>query len=207
MKEPSKAKRPEERLAYPRDEARFPWLSALLAAYHVIDSGTALELAEEEGRRGARVACRRGCSACCFVPTVPLSPLEVRGLCWYVTEKLAGVTRQTVRSQLRHHRDLAQCPFLAGTDCSVYTLRPHACRLLYVFGRPCGPDEEIERTRPRDIWTHSLNVARRAAFLVLPYYGIEGGREKAEAFEEGLILDISTPMHQLPWEELYDRLG
>jgi hypothetical protein len=195
------------RLSYPEDEARFDWLSVLLDAYHVIDAGTALELRDEERRRGAGVACHRGCDNCCLRTVVPLNPLEVQGICWYASEKLAGAVRQAVQEQLRSHRQTPRCPFLVDSVCAVYALRPHACRLLHVFGRPCGPEEEVELTRPGDVWTHSSEVARLAATLVLPHFGVSGRREMEDAFEAGLLFDISRPLHEFPWEQLLDRAG
>ena len=194
------------RPSYPADEARFPWLAILLDAYHAIDAGTASELRDEERKRGARVACRRGCAACCLRPVVPLNPLEVQGICWYASEKLKGVARAAVIEQLRLHRQTAQCPFLVDSACAVYAVRPNACRILYVFGRPCGPEEEVELTRPGDIWTHSAEVAWLAATILLPHFGISGRREMEDAFEEGFLYDISSPLHEFPWEELLERM-
>ncbi|MHA2068479.1 MAG: hypothetical protein ACXABY_29300 [Candidatus Thorarchaeota archaeon] len=37
-----------QRLRYADDEAKYPWLSALLDTYHIIDAGTSIELREEE---------------------------------------------------------------------------------------------------------------------------------------------------------------
>ena len=194
------------RLPYPGDEARFPWLSILLDAYHAVDAGTALELRDEEKRRGTTVACRRGCAACCRRPVVPLNPLEVRGVCWYTSEKLEGACKGAVIEQLRRHRQTPQCPFLVDSACAVYPVRPHACRILHVFGRPCGPEDEVELTRPGDIWTHSADVAWLAATVMLPHFGVSGLREMEEAFQDGFLYDVSTPLHELPWDELLDRL-
>ena len=195
-----------ERPSYPEDEARLPWLSVLLDAYHVIDAGTVLELRDEERRRGARAACLRGCDSCCLRPVVPLNPLETQGICWYASKRLEGAVRQTVQEQLRRHRQTPRCPFLVDSACAVYAVRPHACRILHVFGRPCGPEEEVELTRPGDIWTHSAEVARLAATIMLPHFGVSGRREMGDAFEEGLLYDISVPLHEFPWEELVERM-
>ncbi len=40
-----------QRVQYPDDEARHPWLSILLDAYHVIDVGISIELKQEEEKR------------------------------------------------------------------------------------------------------------------------------------------------------------
>ena len=201
-----RAVRSATRPSYPEDEARFPWLAPLLDSYHIIDAGTMQELQSEERSRGRKVACRRGCASCCLLPVVPLNPLEVQGICWYASEKLRGAARSAVIEQLRRHRQTPRCPFLVDSECAVYAVRPHACRILHVFGRPCGPEEDVELTRPADIWTHSAEVARLAATVLLPHFGVSGRLEIEDAFEEGFLYDISVPLHELPWEELVERM-
>jgi len=41
---------------------------------------------------------------------------------------------------------------------------------------------------------------------MLPFYGITGKRKKIDAFEDGYIASISTPMHEVSWEELYHKM-
>ena len=202
----SKQLRSSQRLTYPDDEARYSWLSTLLDAYHIVDVGISIELTEEEAKRKAKVACHQGCSNCCLRPTVPITSLELMGISWFATEKLKGNVRDTVKKQLLYHRQTTQCPFLVNSVCSIYLMRPIACRIFFIFGKPCQPGERVELTRPHDIWTHSRDVARQVAMTVLPFYGITGKRKKLEAFEDGYIHDISTPMHELPWEKIYKQM-
>lgn len=198
----AKQLRSSQRVQYPDDEARHPWLSILLDAYHVIDVGVSIELEQEEEKRRVRVTCRKGCSNCCLRPNVPMTPLEELGISWFVTEKLQGDVREAIRKQLLIHRDTLQCPFLIDSLCSIYPVRPVACRIFFVFGKQCQPGEHLELTRPNDIWTHSRDLGRRVAMTVLPFYGITGKRNKIQAFEDGYIASISRPMHEYPWEKL-----
>ncbi|MBL7119717.1 MAG: YkgJ family cysteine cluster protein [Dehalococcoidia bacterium] len=206
MKKPSKqlAKqlRSSQRVQYPDDEARHPWLSILLDGYHVIDVGISIELKQEEEKHRTSVTCRKGCSNCCLRPTVPIGPLEELGISWFATEKLQGDVREAIRKQLLIHGETLQCPFLLNSLCSIYLVRPVACRMFFVFGKQCELGEHLEQTRPSDIWTHSRDLARRVAMIVLPFYGITGKRNKIQAFQDGYIGSISRPMHEYPWDKL-----
>ncbi|MDA8388932.1 MAG: hypothetical protein M0Z58_09770, partial [Nitrospiraceae bacterium] len=49
-----------ERLRFPEDEARFPWLPILLEAYSIIDAGVLRALSDLE-KDGRKPACKEGC--------------------------------------------------------------------------------------------------------------------------------------------------
>lgn len=187
-----------QRFTHLADEAKYIWLPALLDVYHIVDMGISTELQEEERKRNAKVACHPGCSNCCRRPMVPMILLEFLGISWFASEKLEGDTRSVVKEQLLHHKQTPQCPFLVESRCSIYPMRPLACREFFMFGAPCGIDEHVELTRPNDIWTHSRDIARRVAMVILPFYGINDERQKVEAFENGYIGAVSKPMHELP---------
>lgn len=206
MKELRKKLKKSQRLRYPVEEVEHVWLPILLDAYHIADVGISIELRQEEKKRNAKVACYPGCSNCCSRPTVPITPLELLGILWFVCEKLEGDVRAVVKRQLLHHRQTTQCPFLVDSLCSIYPVRPLACREFFVFGAPCQPREDVSLTRPNDMWTHSRDIGCRVAMTMLPFYGITGKRKKIEAFENGYIFSISKVMHELPWETLCDQM-
>lgn len=135
------------RLEYPDAETRLHWLSALLDTYHVIDTGTFIELEDEELKRKAKVAYREGCSSCCLQPIVPITQPELWGILWFAKEKLESSVRQAVDKHVMDHSKTVQCPFLVDEDCAIYPVRPIACRLLFVFGTPCKPDVDISVAR------------------------------------------------------------
>ena len=102
-----------DRLSFPADELVHPWLSRLLEAYHVTDTGV-LEGIRREELQGRKLACSKGCAACCRSHTdIPVYPLELVGISWYVTEKVGGSVREQLRKQLLNCRDLDGCPFLS----------------------------------------------------------------------------------------------
>ncbi len=198
-----RALKTSRRLTYPDDEARYSWLAIILTAYHIVDAGIAVELKGEETRRQAKAACHQGCSNCCTLfPDIPVSPLEILGISWFVMEQLAGDVREAVRERITGLWQIGECPFLNGSVCSIYPLRPLACRMFFVFGNPCQPEENVVRTRPSDAWWHSKQVARRAVMVMLPYYGITGKNEKAQAWSQGYIYSISSAIYELSWPQL-----
>lgn len=85
---------------------------------------------------GAAVACRAGCAFCCSVQVEVTAPealqmaQQVRQ--WPDLEQAALVLR--LQHQSSHHRGAAApaprlpCAFLADHRCSIYALRPSACR-------------------------------------------------------------------------------
>lgn len=184
------------------DEDKYPWLSILLDTYHIFDAGLAIERREEEKRRGQAVACNAGCSCCCLRPTAPVNELEILGIGWFVIDKMESGNKTAVQERLLNHRHTAECPFLLNSRCSIYAVRPLACRILHIFGTPCKPDEVPIETRPADIWIPSRAVGRNAAMTMLAYYGLTSKQDKIRAFNEGFLPANSQPMCNLPWEEL-----
>jgi len=199
-KKTSKLLRNTDRPRYPEDEAANPWLGALLNAYQVQTTGIAIELEEEKKKRRNKLACGRGCSACCQRPTVPVTEPEVGGIVWYVSAKQPKELLAAVKTQVLNRHKSLMCPFCVEEVCSIYPVRPMACRILHVFGEPCRTDEEILSTRPRDVWHHSRDLGRRIAFALLPLYGITGKQNMDEAFDAGFINDNTRSMLELPWE-------
>jgi len=174
----------------------------LLDAYHLTDTGIAFELVEEEKRRKSTPGCHDGCCNCCVKADVPISPLEKLGMRWFAVEKLNGEARGVLEAQLREHRNIPLCPFLVKSRCAIYPVRPLGCRIFYVFGKPCESPENNGFTRRPDIWTHSRDLARRVAMLMLAYYSIESESDKTFAFEIGYLTSLMTPLRSEKWEEV-----
>jgi Fe-S-cluster containining protein len=138
------------------------------------------------------VACKAGCDHCCHQP-VGLTPPEALAIAAHLRqtrslEELAAVRSRLAQRELET-RELSSaqrfspdqpCPFLARGQCSIYEVRPLACR-----GMNSLDAEECE-TRLRD-------PAARAAFLE---HG-SGGRSFMEpirafhAISAGLQLSLS----------------
>ena len=89
---------------------------------------------------GHRVACRSGCTYCCMVPVAASAP-EVLAIAtfvreWFDEERQAALDRRVEANiSATEGMDMSQrdrvrldCPFLEAGKCTVYEVRPIACR-------------------------------------------------------------------------------
>jgi uncharacterized protein len=196
----------QRRLSFPSDEKKHPWLPLLLDAFSIIDKGIneAVRAGFKEGRK---LACRRGCSNCCKThQTIPVYPLELVGLSWYVAEKVAGHEREIIKTQLRHYKEKDPCPFLVNGACSVHPMRPVACRQFNVFDTPCREGEDPFYTRRGDVLSPIRKYTDRAFFIMLPFYGIAGEKERWKIIESGAVHQVVKLLQTCNWKTLSDKM-
>jgi Fe-S-cluster containining protein len=195
------------RLHFPEDEARLPWLPMLLHAYAVIDNGVAATIKGEKKKRKVRLACAKGCSACCRThKDIPVYPLELVGLYWFVVEKFLQPARATLKRQLLDYEKGLPCPFLISGICSVHLLRPIACRQFNVFSKPCSEGEDPFYTRRSDVLIPVENYTNQAFSIMLPFYGITDEIAKARAIKNRLIHTQARILQECSWKELARRM-
>jgi Predicted Fe-S-cluster oxidoreductase len=202
-----KQKRLEEALKTPRDkyitEGKYPWLPALLDAYNIIDKGDEIELESITESNGRKIACSKGCSACCLNPTVPINQVELQGLSWYVSEVMDQEIYDRISPQLLNHDQTTTCCFLLDGVCTVYPVRPIACRTFHVFDKPCEEYEDVSKTRPEDIaHSHKQYLAWLVAQKLMPHLGAKGNKEKL--FDEGFMVKNTRDLHTFGWEMFKD---
>lgn len=201
-------RRSPHRTRFPAEKARLPWLPMLLDAYAIIDCGVGEAVRAEEARRGAKLACAKGCANCCRAHTdIPVYPLELVGIYWYAAEKLAGRARKTLRRQLVKHRGAPPCPFLVGDECVIHPLRPFACRQFNVFGSPCAEGEDPFFTRRGDVLVPLEDYTNRAFSVVLPFYGVTGEAQKLHVIKNRLIHTQAENLQGMEWKNLIKALG
>lgn len=83
-------------------------------------------IADEAGQVAAPfVACRRSCSACCRM-NVSVTVLDAEQLAAVSGRRMAVVPRPIKHDEAKFSG--TPCPFLANDECSVYAVRPFACR-------------------------------------------------------------------------------
>ncbi len=200
-----------ERLRFPEDEARLPWLPILLEAYSVIDAGVLHAAGDFGKRQNKKLACKKGCGHCCRTHTdIPFYPLELTGIYWFCMEKMDSAPREELKEKLRSRYGARRvpeqeedCVFLQGGSCSIHQVRPVACRQFNVFGKPCGPGEDAYFKRRGDVLTPIREYTDRAFFIMMPFYGIHDEAQKEKAVREGFFL--RTQAMNLPrqnWAEL-----
>jgi Fe-S-cluster containining protein len=197
-----KIKRP----SFPEDEKLQPWLSILLDAYDIVDRGVA-QAVEAGQKRGRTLACRRGCSYCCRTHRdVPVYPLELVGISWYVTEKITGPERGMLMEQLKNYSSDGTCPFLLNDYCLIHPLRPIACRQFNVFGKPCIEGEDPYYTRREDVMPPVKKHVDQAFFVMLPFYGVEKESERIKIIEKGEMHRMVRVLQSCNWKSLAGKI-
>jgi len=193
------------RLHFPEDEKRIPWLSRLLDAFAVVDTGVAIALRDAEKKEKKKPACSKGCDVCCRQKDIPLYPHELVGIYWFVSEKLSLPERDVVKRQLSDHSSGLPCPFLVDGTCSVHPVRPIACRQYNVFTTPCAPGEDPYYTRRTDVLVPITDYTDRAFAAVLPFYQLEKELDTARAVK--LIRGQIMNLQEYDWKKLVVVIG
>jgi Fe-S-cluster containining protein len=191
-------------LRFPADEAKHPWLPVLLRMHALVDAGIATAVRNEERKRGVRRACRSGCDVCCRTQSdIPVFQIELTGISWYSAEKLEGGKRAAVRAGLaRHVAGAQECPFLVERACAVHPVRPIACRLFTVFGRPCAEGEDPYHTRRADMLAPPPGLLARAYREMLPYHGVTDPKDQEMWLERGLVKTLAVNFPTCDWRSL-----
>ncbi len=188
----------KSRTDMPEHESKEFWLPHVLDAFAILN-GAIDYLIDCEKEEKRELGCGAGCSACCF-QEVPISPLEAIALCYGAKEYLQGEEKIKVQAQLKEQNgnkdwNNGQCPFLVEDKCSIYPLRPMACRSLLVFNEPCKKRtfEEIKGTNLslyipiRENCRVPHFIATHLAFTHLSKVCWELGM-----IEQGVVLDFNT---------------
>jgi uncharacterized protein len=181
------------RLHFPDDERRLPWLSLLLDAYAIADTGVAVAVRNREKKQKNMLACGKGCGNCCVHQSdLPLYPHEIVGIYWYVSEKITGPVRDLLRDRLAKGADAQGCPFLIDSSCAIHPMRPVGCRQFNVFATPCAPGEDPYYTRREDVLQPDTDYLDRVFTAVLPFYNLkrEGDPSIAIRTIRGQIMNL-----------------
>ncbi len=126
------------------------------------------------------IACSEGCSDCCKM-NVSISVIEA--------ERLSAISRKPmakVKHPERHPDDKfsgISCPFLVENMCSVYEVRPYACRAHYSFDTNaywCHP----ERAHTGEMSLLLMGGARQAYDFVVINSSLRGFADIRDFFPE-----------------------
>ncbi len=182
------------------------WLAVLRDIQRIIDAAVEEGIAAA-GRAGRRLACARGCAACCRTHTdVPVYPLELMGIYWFTVERLEEPLRGRLERQLAQWRQLDACPFLVDEACAIHAVRPMACRLFNVFDTPCAAGEDAWHTRPADVLPPPQTARRKALLRLLAQQGTLDASQRKAAVDSGAVHALARNLRQLPWENLARRM-
>lgn len=187
------------RLKY-SSESKYNWLPDSLDAYQIVDAGVAVELDSQVRKTQRKIACKKGCYACCLNPTVPINRLELMVISWYMSEVTDDNIYDRVSRQLKCHKESTTCPFLLDKICSIYPVRPIACRMFYIYEEPCAEYEHVDETRPDDILhTNNIDVAWMVSQKLMPHLGITDKKLQREMFMDGYMFKNTRQMHTFDW--------
>ena len=189
------------RLHFPDDERRLAWLSLLLDAYAIADTGVAVAVRNVEKREKKALACGKGCGNCCVhQKDLPLYPHEIVGIYWYVSEKITGHARDLLRDRLAKGAAAQGCPFLIDNSCAIHPMRPVGCRQFNVFTTPCAPGEDPYYTRREDVLQPDPDYLDRVFAAVLPFYNLKRDGDLAGAIRT--IRDQIMNLLSFDWSKL-----
>lgn len=198
--------RKPQRVKFTEDENKFPWLPVLLDAYAVIDKGVSVAI-EREHKIGRELACAKGCSSCCSThQDIPVYPLELMGMSWYVIEKLQSPLREQLKTQLENFETLLSCPFLLAGACSIHPMRPIACRQFNVLDKACAEGEDAFHTRREDVMKPIEHFTDEAFDVMLPFYGIKKKAERRKAIKKGALHALAKVMRDCSWQTLPEKM-
>lgn len=171
-----------------------------------MDAGVSKDI-EKEKKKGRILACKRGCSHCCETHRdIPIYPIEIVGIYWFVSEKVNKSIRDKIRKSLTKHNSGDPCPFLIDFVCSIYPLRPLACRQFNVFGNACKMGEDAYYTRKNDVLEPSDNYLGKALYETTPFYGVFSEEERVDFINSGKLNSLVRVLQNYPWIELARRL-
>ena len=194
---------PPGRRNFPEDEARLTWLSMLLDAYFECDKSVFQSIEQEISKKGRTLACTRGCSSCCKTHvTIPVYPLELLGLYWFILEKTKETHQEMIIRQLMDFEPGKGCPFMVEGVCGVHPMRPMACRFFNVFNTPCKEGEDPYYTRRQDVMTPDEKQKTKALSLMLPHHGITSRPERREAMRTGYINKFVKNLQNINWPKV-----
>lgn len=176
---------------------------ALTAALHTVHDAAATNRAATARRRHLPLACVQGCSACCAQPVLVFRPEALRIARWLLAPAQAAVKQQFLdayagwkaqvgdtpaelgahlaadrqdaynQAFFAHWRRAIPCAFNHAGLCSIYPVRPLACRDAHAIGTAEHCTGHSENQTPglqsdeHDAWMQRARAALRAAHNAL----------------------------------------
>ena len=147
----------------PKLEQSAPALWQVLKACVFLDKALKSELAVLFHASARAPVCGAGCGACCCQP-IPLSLAEAVAIRKFL--RLTALPPPTPDPK----GDPNHCPFMENGHCTIYPIRPFACRRFMVFNHCCAPGEDPTVTRPEDVLRPSRKILFETLCLTLPVY-------------------------------------
>ena len=127
---------------------RYPHQNRYIALLHLLTDSVSSLTRKRMEDESKPAACEKGCDACCYFAVITVSRSELDEIRHYLNAKQdeeVGVIlkRQWSDWETEKSSAIQPCPFLLQEQgrCSVYPVRPMACRLL-LSSRKCSREDE-----------------------------------------------------------------
>lgn len=137
-------------------------------------------------------ACSRGCNHCCSM-AVGITEYEATRIAKFLgieartlpkmTLAMAAVARETIVEKYMN----VQCPFMKKRECSIYEVRPLACRTHFnisAFPQLCdtinNPGSEVPNLNFTPLWAASATVSLNGSFGDIREYFPDGARTEIQ---------------------------
>lgn len=156
------------------------------------------------GQSPNRIACKTGCNYCCHYH-VMVTPVEVFTIIEHI-ERLAEVEKQELENSIQkyaervkdmtpyqHEHTNIQCSFLKEQQCSIYQIRPLACRGHHsTDANVCHRTFEDVNSNELGPLDYPRKVASTAMDIALLYIQHKAGMEAAKYELHAALLEALT---------------
>ena len=134
---------------------RYPHQNRYIALLHLLSDSVSSLTRKRMEDESEPAACEQGCDACCYFAVITVSRSELDEIRHYLNakqDKEVGVIlkRQWSDWETEKSSAIQPCPFLLQEQgrCSVYQVRPMACRLCFHLGNVQGRRKVPENFSP-----------------------------------------------------------
>ena len=172
-----------------------------------------LERAQAEHPPERPLACRAGCSHCCYQPEISVTAIEVFRIADFVIEQFSDKEVENLVNTLSDGAkpspppdpaswSLIACPLLRDGACSVYAVRPLVCRGANSYEvSDCERAREQNRRHPT---IRNYGPQERAALLTIEALrqGMADARREAALLDlaPALAIALSNPVAKQRWQ-------
>jgi hypothetical protein len=175
---------------------------ALAATLMSLITARSEALQEQVLGAGRRPACKEGCAFCCYGTRVELMAPEALVIAGLLTDPAKEKTRSKIRETARRaqsmsaadrHRERIACPFLDEErgSCSVYAVRPLACRGLGSMNDAACADALAHSDEDRPIPKHLPLLVSQSALATGLRLALAHARLDERLLEAAMAIDIA----------------
>jgi len=173
------------------------WMDIMCQVYGIVDASVSSAIIAQN----KTPVCSKGCFFCCY-QKIPLTVLEALAIKEYL---LTERTPRGMAHKAGEQQKSGPCPFLINGACSIYSVRPIACRRYIVFNNQCGRNEDPVKTRPDEVLKPSRKALAHALALTRPFYEKHGAWPIGENGVEPFFSTFCLEIRSVNWADYSNR--